>query len=131
MKNIIKNNKNNIDAIAEARKSKEFQEYSKDADLRIKLAVEIYNAREKMGWSQQKLAKEIGSTQKVISKIENGDVNIGVELLNRLAEKLNFDSRNLAMIFNIDEIWINIPLSVQIKSERSETIKDILSFNNK
>lgn len=131
MKNIIKNN---IDAIAEARKSKEFKEYSKDADLRIKLAVEAYNAREKMGWSQQKLAKEIGSTQKVISKIENGDVNIGVELLNRLAEKLNFDSRNLAMIFNVNEIWINILPNIQIESERSETnseIKNILSFNNK
>ena len=102
MKNIIKNG----DAMAEARKSKKFQEYSEDAALRLKLAIEVYKGREKIGLSQQKLAKEIGSTQKVISRIESGDVNVGIELLDRLAKRLNFNSDAFVRIFGCSAVWM-------------------------
>lgn len=105
MKNIIKNNR---DAIAEARKNKKFSEYSENAALKLRLAIEIYNSREKLALSQQELARKIGSTQKVISKIENGDVNIGIEILSRLARVLNFDSDSFVKIFNCCASWILI-----------------------
>lgn len=104
MKNISKKEKFNIDAIAEARKDKNFQRDSEGATVKIKLAVEIFNARESMGMSQQKLAKEIGSTQREISRIENGDVNVGVELLNRIQKKLGFTSNNFAEIFDCSSL---------------------------
>jgi len=106
MKNTTNMNKKNIDAIAEARKYKEFQLKPEDADLKLRLAVEIYNQREKLGLSQQGLAEKMNSTQKTISKIENGDVNIGIDLLNRLAIQLNFDSETLARIFQCHSVYV-------------------------
>jgi len=98
MKNIKKRN-SMIDAMAEARKSKNFKIYSENAEVRMRFGIEVYDARGKQGISQQKLAKNIHSTQKVISKIENGDVNVGIELLNRISKNLGFCSNNFAEIF--------------------------------
>lgn len=99
MKN-INNKKTQIDPIAEARKGKYFGQYSKEAKERIKLGVEIYNAREILNMSQQKLAKEAQTTQKVISRVENGDVNIGFALLNRIASVLKFSYKNWSNILD-------------------------------
>lgn len=82
-------NTNKIDAIAGARKHPLFEEYSKDARARILLATEIYNARVKKGLSQIELAKKAKTTQKVISKIENGQVNVGLDLIFRIIKNLN------------------------------------------
>jgi len=49
----------NIDAMAAARKNKKFQQFSKDAASRIKIAVEIYDTRNTKGLSQQELAKRL------------------------------------------------------------------------
>ncbi|MFA5248970.1 MAG: helix-turn-helix transcriptional regulator [Candidatus Paceibacterota bacterium] len=99
MKN-TKNKKNNLDPIVEAGKRKKANIYSDEADIRLKLAIEIYNARESKKLSQQKLAKMAYTTQKIISNIENGDVNIGIDLLNRLSKSLEFTSGTLGRIFN-------------------------------
>ncbi|MDP2656351.1 MAG: helix-turn-helix transcriptional regulator [bacterium] len=93
------NKKTSIDPIAEARKDKNFHRYAQDANARIRLAVEVYNAREAQHISQQTLAKNIHSTQRVISNIENGDINVGLDLLNRLARNLNFTADQLSTIF--------------------------------
>lgn len=98
MKN-IKAKKLNIDPIAEAKKGPYFERFSKEAKERIKLGVEIYNKREEMGIIQQELAKRAETTQKVISNIENGDVNVGFSLLNRIAIVLNFNCDNWGNIF--------------------------------
>jgi len=100
MKN-INNKKINIDPISEARKGKYFEQYSNEARGRIMLGVEIYNVREKMGISQQVLAKKAHTTQKVVSRVENGDVNIGFSLLSRIASVLNFNYENWGKIFGI------------------------------
>ena len=99
MKN-INNKKANIDPMAEVRKSKYFSEFSKEAKQRINLGVEIYNKRLSLSLSQQELAKKAKTTQKVISRIENGDVNIGFALLNKIAEALRFDYKNWGRVFN-------------------------------
>ncbi len=129
MKNINKKNKN-IDAMDEAREKKKFQEYTKDANLRIRLAVEVYNARRSLDISQQKLAKEISSTQKVVSKIENADVNIGIDLLFRISEKLNFNSSILGRIFAQDIQVLFFPLRESADSSLSETKKKNSILNN-
>lgn len=87
MKNISKNN-SKPDAIAQARKHPRFKEYSKEARARILLATELYNARTKKGLSQQELAKCAKTTQKVVSKIENGEVNVGIDLMLRIVQPL-------------------------------------------
>jgi transcriptional regulator with XRE-family HTH domain len=101
MKN-MNNKKISIDPIAEARKGKYFNKYSKEAKERIKLGVEIYNTRENLKISQQELAKQAETTQKVISRIENGDVNVGFSLLNRIADVLGFNHENWGRIFNFN-----------------------------
>ncbi|MGI6348221.1 MAG: helix-turn-helix domain-containing protein [Patescibacteria group bacterium] len=98
----INNKKTNIDPVAEARKEKHFARYYTEAKERIRLGVEIYNTREKLKISQQELARKAGTTQKVISKIENGDVNIGFSLLNRIANSLGFSYKNWSRVFDFN-----------------------------
>lgn len=81
-------NKKNIDPMAKARNHKRFDDYSKEAHSRIILATEIYKARTKKGISQQELAKRINTTQKVVSKIENAEVNLGIDLLYKITSFL-------------------------------------------
>ncbi len=123
MKNIIKKNKRSVDAIAEARKLKRFQELSKDVDLRLRLAVEIYKEREKLGFSQQDLAKKINSTQKVISNLENGDVNVGIDLVSRIANALNFTADNWSKIYNFTITGVKIIWGVTKNNSGSELIE--------
>jgi len=87
MKNI--NNKEiQRDPIAEARKHPKFQEYAQDTKDRIELAIKIYDTRIKKGLSQQALAKEAKTTQKIISKIENCEINVGYDLITRVIRSL-------------------------------------------
>jgi len=79
--------------VAKARKHSLFKKYSQEAKARILLAAEIYDARIKKGLSQQKLAKNIKTTQKEISKTENGQINVGVDLIYEIAKNLDFKFR--------------------------------------
>lgn len=120
IKNISKNTVlPEIDAIAEAKKNKKFEEYYKRADARLKLAVEIYNARERIRLNQQELAKEIHTTQKVISNIENGDVNVGFDLLYRIRKRLNIDPNK---IFGCDSFVRAMILNFTGKNSKHESV---------
>lgn len=92
--------KNNIDSITEIKNYSKFKRFSEEAEVRIKLAIEIYEARKLKRLSQQELARMAETTQKVISRIESGDVNVGIDLLQRIAKNLNFTIKNWANIFN-------------------------------
>lgn len=61
------------------------------ARLEVRLAVEIARARERCDMTQKQLAKALGTTQSVISRIENGDQNMTLETLGRLAEALGLE----------------------------------------
>ncbi len=134
----MNNKKINIDPIAEARKGRCFNKYSKEAKERIKLGVEIYNTRENLKISQQELAKKAETTQKVISRIENGDVNIGFSLLNRIANVLGFNNENWGRIFNFNTPYniffvredINNAVKVRGRIYSSTKSTSILSLNN-
>ena len=105
MKTIQNKQSTSYDAMAEAKKHKDFQKHSDAAAAKIRLAVEVYNARINKQLSQQQLADMVQTTQKIISNIENADVNIGLSLLNRLVKCLDFNSSILALIFDCQAFW--------------------------
>lgn len=107
MKTII--NKKSRDPIAEARKNKKFDEFSRDSKMRINFGIEVYNRRKELGLSQQKLAKTINSTQKVISNIENGSVDFQSSTINRINGVLKFSAQQWAKIFDFTLPGFNIP----------------------
>lgn len=94
------NKKKPIDPMAEARKDRRFSDYAKAAAARIKLGVEIYNTRTTKNMSQQELAKITKTTQKMISNIENGSVDVRYSTLNKIKEALSFQAENWCRIHN-------------------------------
>lgn len=104
-------------AIMQAKKDKSYRKHYEAAKVRIRLATEVFNARQSRRLSQQKLAKMTGTTQKVISNIENADVNIGIDLLNRIIESLNFRSENLGIVFNCSSAFSSFNWSPKAKKE--------------
>ena len=59
------------------------------ADMEVKLAIQIAQARERADLTQAELAQEIGTTQSVISRIERADQNLTLETLSRIAQALD------------------------------------------
>ncbi len=59
------------------------------------MGARIKALREQQGLSQRKLALMIGSNQTHIWQIENGTVNVGLDLLCRLADALEVNVRDL------------------------------------
>jgi len=85
-----------------AKRNKSFNEKVEAELVLIRLGVEVYDLRNSFNMTQTELAKKVKTTQKVISKIENGDVNIGFDLLNRIAKVLKFEAKNYSRIFNFE-----------------------------
>ena len=59
------------------------------------MGARIKTLREQQGLSQRKLALMIGSNQTYIWQIENGTVNVGIDILCRLADALEVNVRDL------------------------------------
>lgn len=116
MKYTNKLTQTSADPIAEARKDKRFFLYSKEARVAIRLAAEVYEKRKQIGWTQARLANEIETTQKVISNIESGDVNIGIDLLKRLADGLTLTTEDLGGIFETGCLMPNFNSTAATKS---------------
>ena len=64
-------------------------------ERRKRLGERIKTLREQQGLSQRKLALMIGSNQTHIWQIENGTVNVGLDILCRLADALEVNVRDL------------------------------------
>lgn len=64
-------------------------------ERRKRLGERIKVLREQQGLSQRKLALMIGSNQTHIWQIENGTVNVGLDILCRLADALEVNVRDL------------------------------------
>lgn len=60
-----------------------------------RMGARIKTLREQQGLSQRKLALMIGSNQTHIWQIENGTVNVGLDILCRLADALEVNVRDL------------------------------------
>lgn len=92
-------NKKISDPIAEMRKNKEFSEFSSDSKMRLNFGIEVYNKRKELGLSQQKFAKKIKSTQKVISNIENGAVDLQSSTINKVNTVLKLTAESWSRIY--------------------------------
>ncbi len=66
-------------------KNKEFKEEWDKLELRYQFVRKLISLREESKVSQAELAKKVGTTQSVISRIENGNVNIGIDMIQRIA----------------------------------------------
>ena len=64
-------------------------------ERRKRMGAHIKTLQEQQGLSQRKLALMIGSNQTHIWQIENGTVNVGLDILCRLADALEVNVRDL------------------------------------
>lgn len=56
-----------------------------EESLRLKVAYQILELRQKNEYTQSELAKKIGTTQSVVARIEQGRENISVDRLDAIA----------------------------------------------
>lgn len=61
------------------------------AGIEVRMAIQIAKARERAHLTQGQLAKAIGTTQSVISRIERADQNLTLETLSKIADALDSD----------------------------------------
>ena len=59
------------------------------AGIEVRMAIQIAKARERARLTQGQLAKAIGTTQSVISRIERADQNLTLETLSKIADALH------------------------------------------
>jgi transcriptional regulator with XRE-family HTH domain len=61
-----------------------------EAELNVRIAQEIYDLRTKAGLTQKQLAKMIGTTDSVISRLEDADYRgHSLKTLHRISQALN------------------------------------------
>lgn len=89
----------------ELKENDRFEKYENDARIKLNVGIEVLRARKNQNLSQGELAKNIATTQKVISKIENGEVDVGVCMLSRISKNLNLTTENFANIFECERIY--------------------------
>jgi len=77
------------EVFSKSEKSPQWDAAYKRAAIEVKLAIQIARARERARLTQAELAKEIGTTQSVISRIERADQNLTIETLSKIAEALD------------------------------------------
>ncbi|HBB66588.1 MAG: hypothetical protein A2X28_05260 [Elusimicrobia bacterium GWA2_56_46] len=59
------------------------------ADIEVRLALQIAKARTRSHMTQSQLAKAVGTTQSVISRIERANQNLTIKTLSRIAAALH------------------------------------------
>lgn len=91
MKRLFKTRRFFEDHLRESLKDPKVRNAYEEADLPIRLAIEIAGLREKKGLTQQELAKRIGTKQQVVSRIEKMGENFTIGTLQKIARAL--DSR--------------------------------------
>ena len=82
LKNLFKDQRKNI---------KNFDKKLALEEKRLEIALQISTARQDEGITQKKLAKKLKTTQSVKSMIKNGNKNISLDLLFRIANIFNKD----------------------------------------
>ena len=78
------------DFLIEELKDPLFRKAYEEADLPVRLAIEIAKLREREGLTQADVARKLGTTQQVISRIEKcNQNNLTVGTLQKIAKALN------------------------------------------
>jgi len=70
---------------------REFRKAYEDIGLLMDIAISVSQARNKRGLSQSDLAKSLKTTQSVVSRIENGNQNLSLKMLMKIALVLDCD----------------------------------------
>ncbi len=60
-----------------------------DQDEALEFAITVVKLRDELGWSQRKLAEELGKPQSTIARIENGDSKPNLETMKAIAKVTN------------------------------------------
>lgn len=90
MRRVFKRRRFFEDRLKEDMKDPEFRKAFEEADLPVRLAIEIAKLRKKRGLSQKELARKAKTKQQVISRIENLDqTNLTMGTLQKIAQALN------------------------------------------
>lgn len=66
-------------------KSKKFREAYEQERQRFIIAYKIVKLRERHGYTQKQLAEKLSTTQSVVARMENGNQNLTVDNLERIA----------------------------------------------
>ena len=77
------------EVFVKAEKNPRWKEAYAEADIEVRLALEIAKARIKARMTQGELAKSVGTTQSVISRIEAGNQNLTIRTLAKIAATLH------------------------------------------
>ena len=75
--------------LEEELKDPEFKKEWDNLELRYAVIKQLIKIRNSYNLSQAQLAEKLNTTQAVISRIENGTVNIGIDFIDRLAKAFN------------------------------------------
>jgi len=75
--------------LEESLKDEEFKKEWDKLELRYAVIKQLIKIRNTYNLSQAQLAEKLNTTQAVISRIENGTVNIGIDFIERLAKAFN------------------------------------------
>lgn len=72
--------------LEEELKDEEFKKEWEGLELRYSIIKQLIKIRNAYNLSQSQLAEKLNTTQSVISRIENGTVNIGIDFIEKLAK---------------------------------------------
>jgi len=72
-------------------KDPEFKKYYDKYDKQLKIAYEILMLRKKKKMSQAALARKIGTKQSNVARMESGQQNFTIDMLEKIARALNQD----------------------------------------
>jgi predicted transcriptional regulator len=75
--------------LEESLKDEEFKKEWDNLELRYAVIKQLIKLRNTYNLSQAQLAQKLNTTQAVISRIENGTVNIGIDFIDKLAKAFN------------------------------------------
>ncbi len=73
----------------ESLQNEDFKTAYEQKELRFKIIDILVSLRLQYKLTQGELAKKLGTTQTVISRIENGSVNVGIDFLQKLGNAFN------------------------------------------
>lgn len=85
--------------------SKEFKLKLEIDNLLVDIACKFINYRVSNQLSQKDLGEKLGFSQSMIHKLESGNYNPSVKLLNEISHKLNWDFRIILDYKNGDDIY--------------------------
>ena len=67
--------------------------------VRLRVGKHVQRLRRARGFSQERLAELAGNTGKHIGQVERGEVNVGLDILTRIARALSVDPGDLFVPF--------------------------------